>query len=164
MSRAQAVYARLVRPLAVAIGANERTPRHLPRIVQVDRAIQRVSRGRVTLLDLAGLPSIMLTVRGRRSGTPRSTPLLAVPHEGGWLVAGSNFGGAKQPVWVVNLVAAGEATVRWRGRERPVDAAEVTGAERDRLYEDVMTRTWPNFAKYQQRTDRPIRVFRLTPR
>ena len=156
-------YRRLVRPLAVAIGASPYTPRFLPQIVAIDTAIQRVTRGRLTLLDLAGLPSLTLTVPGRKSGIGRSTPLLCVPHEGGWLIAGSNFGGATQPVWVLNLVAAGRASVLWKGRDLEVVAHEVTGSERDRLYA-VMIQTWPNFAKYAERTDRELPVFRLTPR
>ncbi|QIK74824.1 nitroreductase family deazaflavin-dependent oxidoreductase [Nocardioides piscis] len=156
-------YRRAVLPIAVAIGADERTPRHLPQIVRIDKGIQRLSRGRLTLLDLAGLPSLTLIVPGRKSGQLRETPLLAVPHEGGWLVAGSNFGGTRRPVWVLNVVAADEPRVRVGGREHRVVVHEATGSERDRLY-DVMTRTWPNFAKYQERTDRVIRVFRLDPR
>lgn len=154
------LYRRLVRPLAVAIGASPYTPRHLPRIVKVDNAIQRVSRGRLTLLDLAGLPSLTLTVPGRKSGIERSTPLLCVPHEDGWLIAGSNFGGTTQPVWVLNLVAAGGGTILWNGQHLRVVAHEVTGAERDRFYA-VMTQTWPNYAKYEERTERTIRVFHL---
>ena len=73
-----------------------------------DKFIQRVSKGRVTILDIAGLPNLMLTVKGRKSGVPRTTPLLCVPYESGNLIAGSNFGGEKKPVWVVNVRAAVE--------------------------------------------------------
>lgn len=163
VSRLHELYKRLVRPVAVAIGAHPRTPQYLPQIVRIDKAIQRVSGGKLMLLDLAGLPSLTLTVPGRKSGAPRSTPLLAVPHEGGWLVAGSNFGGAKQPTWVLNLAAAGSAEALFEKRTYTVDAVEAQGEERDRLY-DVMTQTWPNYAKYAERTDRTIRVFRLIPR
>ena len=93
----------LLTPLAVRIGALEFMPNYLPQIVATDRALQKVTRGRVTILDIAGLPNLTLTVIGRKSGQPRSTPLLAVPRGGDWLIAGSNFGGPKQPVWVVNI-------------------------------------------------------------
>ena len=150
-------------PLAVRIGAISWMPRLLPQIVVVDRTLQRVTGGRTTLLDLAGLPNLNLTVVGRRSGLPRTTPLLCVPHDGGWLVAGSYFGGPDMPVWVGNLRAAGEAEVELDGRQVPVDAREVDGEEREALWA-VMVRTWPNFAKYEERTDRRIPVFVLTPR
>ena len=150
----------LLTPLAVRIGAIPGLPRLLPQIVAVDKGLQRVSRGRVSLLDVAGLPNLTLTVPGRRSGIPRSTPLLCVPHEGGWLVAGSNFGGAAMPVWVHNLRAAGGAEVRIRGARIPVTRRELEGEERSRAWQ-VMLRTWPNYAKYEQRTDRTIPVFRL---
>jgi deazaflavin-dependent oxidoreductase (nitroreductase family) len=146
----------------VRIGSLSWMPKLLPQIVWVDRTMQKVSGGRVTLLDLAGLPNLNLTVTGRRSGLPRTTPLLCVPHDGGWLVAGSYFGGPDMPVWVANLRAAGEAEVEVDGEVTPVVARELEGEERAELWE-VMLRTWPNFARYEARTDRRIPVFLLTP-
>src|SRR3954468_24632625 len=109
-------------PLAVRIGAISWMPRLLPQITATDKLVQRVSRGKVTILDLAGLPNLMLTVKGRKSGVPRTTPLLCVPHQSGYLIAGSNFGGKKKPVWVVNVRAAeenGESVgVRFDGRSQ----------------------------------------------
>lgn len=152
----------LTTSLAVRIGAIPWMPKVLPQIVWFDRAVQRVSGGRVTLLDLAGLPNLNLTVVGHRSGLPRTTPLLCVPHGGGWLVAGSYFGGPDMPAWVANLRAAGTAEVETDGRVVPVAAREVEGEERAALWA-VMLRTWPNFARYEARTDRRIPVFLLTP-
>lgn len=149
-------------PLAVRLGAVSWLPRLLPQIVWVDNALQRVSRGRVTLLDLAGLPNLMLTLPGRRTGVARSTPLLCVPHDGGYLVAGSYFGGPKQPLWVANLEAAGRGTLRFRGRTIRFVSRRVDGDERAQLWA-VLLRTWPNFALYEQRTTRTIKVFELAP-
>ena len=153
----------LMTPLAIRIGAIPWLPRFLPQIVRVDRALQRVTRDRMTLLDVAGLPNLTLTVVGRRSGVPRTTPLLCVPHEDGWLVAGSYFGGPDTPLWVGNLRAAGHAEIGYAGEQVPVAAREVEGAERDRLWQ-AMLRTWPNFARYEQRTERRIPVFLLARR
>ena len=150
----------LLTPLAVRVGAISWMPKLLPQIVAVDKTLQRVSKGRVSILDVAGLPNLMLTVPGRKSGIPRTTPLLTVPHEGGWLVAGSYFGGPKTPVWVFNLRASGTATVGIKGEQIPVTAREVEGSERDAMWQ-VMLRTWPNYAKYEERTDRLIPVFYL---
>lgn len=152
----------LLTPLAVRIGGISWMPKLLPQIVAVDKALQRLSRGRVSLLDVAGLPNLMLTVAGRKSGVPRSTPLLTVPHDGGWLIAGSYFGGPNTPVWVHNLRACETAEVRVKGRSTTVTWREVEDAERDAMWR-VMLRTWPNYAKYEQHTGRKIPVFYLTP-
>ena len=153
----------LLTPLAIRIGAIPWMPKLLPQIVWCDRNLQRLSRGRVSILDIAGLPNLVLTVVGRKSGIPRSTPLLCVPHGEHWLIAGSYFGGPDMPVWVHNLRAAGEATITWERERIAVTAREVEGEERARCWQ-VMLRTWPNFAKYEERTDRLIPVFELTRR
>ena len=60
-----------------------------------------------SVLDIAGLPNLNLTVKGRKSGIERTTPLLCVPDGDTILIAGSYFGGPKMPLWVGNLRAAG---------------------------------------------------------
>ena len=162
IARRYAAAVGLLTPLAVRIGAISWMPRLLPQIVWVDTRLQRATRGRYTLLDVAGLPNLMLTVTGRKTGMPRSTPLLCVPYEDTFLIAGSYFGGPKEPVWVANLEAAARAEIRVDGRTMPVSARRVEGAERDRLWLH-MQQTWPNFAKYEERTQRTIKVFQLTP-
>lgn len=156
----------ILTPLAVRIGSISWMPRLLPQITATDKILQRLSAGRVTILDIAGLPNLVLTVRGRKSGVPRSTPLLCVPHERGQLVAGSNFGQPEAPVWVVNVRAAEEngerVQVMVRGRNHEARVREVTGAERQRLWEH-MVRTWPDYEKYAENTDRTIPVFLLEP-
>ncbi len=148
--------------IAVVVGRQPWLPRFLPQIVWLDRTLHRLSRGRVTLLTLAALPELYLTVRGRKSGRPRTTPLLYVPHDGCFLVAGSNWGGPTLPAWVLNLRAAGEAEVDVKGRLTRVRVREAQGQERAELWR-LMLRTWPNYAKYAERTDRVIPVFELTP-
>ncbi|GEP38651.1 nitroreductase [Nocardioides psychrotolerans] len=150
----------LLTPLAVRIGALTWMPKLLPQVVWTDKTLQRATQGRVTILDIAGLPNLMLTVAGRKSGIPRTTPLLCVPHAGGWLIAGSYFGGPDMPLWVNNLRATATATIRYTGREQEVTAREVEGEERARVWQ-VMLATWPNFAKYEERTTRLIPVFYL---
>lgn len=153
----------LLTPLAVRIGAIPWMPRLLPQIVWVDEHLQQWSGHRVSVLDLAGLPNLMLTVPGRKTGLPRTTPLLCVPFEGDQLVAGSYFGGPKLPVWVINLRAAGTAEVRMGRHSWRVTAHEAApGPERDRLWA-AMIEVWPNYRLYEQKTDRLIPVFRLSP-
>jgi deazaflavin-dependent oxidoreductase (nitroreductase family) len=152
----------LLTPLAVRIGSLSWMPRLLPQIVWTDKLIQRLTRGRITILDIAGLPNLMFTVVGRKSGTRRSTPLLCVPYGERFLIAGSYFGGPRQPVWVVNLEAANHCTIRFKGLTMEADSRPVTGEERTVAWQHML-KTWPNFAKYEERTSREIKVFELTP-
>jgi deazaflavin-dependent oxidoreductase (nitroreductase family) len=151
-----------IRPVAVWLGGRAWLPRFAPYIVRLDMLIRRLSGGRISLLWFAGLPELFLTVAGRKSGLPRTTPLLCAPHEGGWLVAGSNWGQEKPPAWVGNLDAAETATVEFQGRETTVAPRRTQGAERAELW-SVMLKVWPNYDKYALRTDREIQIFRLTP-
>jgi deazaflavin-dependent oxidoreductase (nitroreductase family) len=151
----------LLTPVAIRIGAIPWLPKLLPQIVWIDTHLHRVSGGRVTLLDLAGLPNLNLTVKGRKSGREHTTPLLCVPDGDTWLIAGSYFGGPKVPLWVGNLQAAdGVARIELGRKTYAVEATELTGADRAAAWQ-TMLRTWPNYAKYEQRTARVIPVFRL---
>jgi deazaflavin-dependent oxidoreductase (nitroreductase family) len=138
----------LLTPLAVRIGAQEWMPRLLPQITAID--------------NIAGLPNLLLTVPGRKTGTPRTTPLLCVPRGDTFLIAGSYFGGAKEPIWVANLEAAGAGELRFRGSDRLFTARRLTGEERVTAW-IYMMQTWPNFKVYEERTEREIKVFELTP-
>jgi len=153
----------LLTPLAVKIGSIPWLPRYLRQIMWVDNLIRRVTRGRLTLLDLAGLPNLVLTVPGRKSGIPRSTPLLCAPDGADILIAGSNFGGAKEPIWVKNVEATPEVTVLIHRRETPMVARRLEGDERAAAWSRLVV-TWPNFLMYEKRTDRRIKLFRLTSR
>ena len=148
---------------AQKLGAQPWLPRFAPAIVASDKALQKATRGRLTIMLATGLDELVLQVPGRKSGVLRTTPLLTVPHEDGWLVVGSNWGGPKPPAWVANLRAAQDPTITFRGRTVAVDARELVGPERDEIW-PVLLATWPNYQKYAERTDRVLPVFRLTPR
>ena len=152
----------MLTPLAIKIGSLAWMPKLLPQITWLDKLIQRLTRGRWSILRIAGLPNMMLTVVGRKSGIPRSIPLLCVPYRDGHLIAGSNFGGPKAPVWVVNVRAAEQVTVEVGGRSHQAKVREISGDERAAIWEHMVT-TWPNYAKYAERTDRTIPVFLLEP-
>jgi deazaflavin-dependent oxidoreductase (nitroreductase family) len=152
----------LLTPLAVRIGAIRWLPRLLPQITWIDTRLQAGTRGRLSLLTIAGLPNLLLTVPGRTSGIERTTPLLCVPDHDGWLIAGSMFGGSSTPSWVHNLRAASFARIRFQREDVEVTASELTDGDRSEAWA-LMQRTWPNYALYQTRTSRVIPVFRLTP-
>jgi deazaflavin-dependent oxidoreductase (nitroreductase family) len=153
----------LLTPVAVKLGSQPWMPKLLPQITWTDTNLQRLTRGRVSILDVAGLPNLMLTVPGRKSGIPRTTPLLCVPWQGGWLIAGSHFGGPKAPVWTHNVRAAETVGVRYRRRDHTCTWRELEGAEKDRAWAHMVT-IWPNYDKYVEWTDRVIPVFLLSPR
>ncbi|WP_411141543.1 nitroreductase family deazaflavin-dependent oxidoreductase [Streptomyces sp. x-80] len=132
-------------------------------IPALDRTVHRLTRGKV-LLSARLLPGAILTATGARSGLPRRTPLACLPDgDGGWLLIGSNFGRPGHPAWTGNLLKHPEAEMSWRGRDIPVRARLLTGAERARAWRAATTR-WPPYAAYQARVAREIRLFRLERR
>ena len=111
-----------------------------------------------TLLD-TGLPIIIVTTRGNKSGILRKTPLMRVEHDGEYALVASMGGAPKHPVWYYNLVADPSA-VRIQDGPEPFDAEvrEVSGDERARWW-DRAVEAYPPYAEYQTRTDRLIPVF-----
>jgi deazaflavin-dependent oxidoreductase (nitroreductase family) len=134
-----------------------------PRIVpHVDRALHRLSHGRV--LTSSGMtPSLVLTTTGAKTGQRRITPLATMPTDGSWYVVGSNFGRANHPAWTANLIAQPDAEVSFHGRSTPVRAHLLTAEEKADVVPE-MTRSWPNYDVYAERSGRNLRVFRLDPR
>ena len=97
----------------------------------LDRATSRLTRGRTTLSGaLSGLPTLVVTTTGRRSGQARDAQLLGIPSGEAIAVVGTNFGQAHTPAWVLNLEADPRATVTYRGRTLDVVAREALEAER----------------------------------
>ena len=132
------------------------------RMVPVDRWIQRVTRGRFTVIGRHGLPSLLLTTTGRRTGAPRTQPLVYAPDGDGYVVIGSNWGQPHHPLWTENLLAHPQASVTVAGAEVAVRATLASGTERDRLWR-LLLRQWPAYATYERRAaPRELRVFRLS--
>lgn len=131
--------------------------------VPLDRWLQRKTGGRVTILGRSALPTLLLTTQGRKSGLPRTVPLLYAPDGDSFVVTASNWGQEKHPAWSGNLLASDEAIVSLPGgREIPVRAALAEGGERDRVW-PLVTKVWPAYDTYVVRSGRAIRVFVLTP-
>lgn len=83
---------------------------------------------------------------------------------GGWILVGSNFGRPGHPAWTANLLARpDEAVISWKGRDIPVRARLLEGAERAEVWRAALA-FWPPYAAYQARIDREIRLFRLERR
>lgn len=127
----------------------------------VERLLRRVSRGRIGVLELAGLPSLQLTVAGRKSRIPRTVTVQYVPDGRALLVVGSNWGLAKHPEWARNLAATGHAHVDRDGHRETVRVELLAGAERQRAWHTILD-FWPNYALAQERAgDRAFRIFAL---
>jgi deazaflavin-dependent oxidoreductase (nitroreductase family) len=111
-----------------------------------------------TLFD-TGMPIIIVTTRGHRTGAIRKTPLMRVEHEGEYALVGSQGGAPKDPVWVHNLRADPTAVTVQDGPE-PWDAEvrEVTGEERKEWWERSVA-AYPPYTDYQAVTRRTIPVF-----
>jgi deazaflavin-dependent oxidoreductase (nitroreductase family) len=131
-------------------------------LVPLDRAVQRASRGRWSVVGRSVLPELLLTTTGRRSGVPRTVPLLYARDGDSWVVTASNWGQATHPAWSANLLAQPLASISIDGRSTEVRAELADGAERERLW-PLLTSVWPAYDSYATRTAREIRVFRLSP-
>ena len=128
----------------------------------VDKPLFRISKGRVTLPSLlAGLPVVMLTTTGRKSGEPRTMPLLAIPLGEDLAIIGSNFGQEHTPGWVYNLEADPSATIAYREAAIDVTARRADSVEADSVFADA-AQVYPGYSNYRERADhREIRVFVL---
>jgi deazaflavin-dependent oxidoreductase (nitroreductase family) len=125
---------------------------------QVDLYERTGGREGNTLLD-RGLPVVIFSTRGARSGNVRKQPLMRVEHEGAYAMVGSQGGAPTDPAWVANLrkypdqVTVQDGSEPWDGVAR-----EVTGEEKAQWWERAVA-AFPDYADYQQRTDREIPVF-----
>ncbi|HVB26592.1 MAG TPA: nitroreductase/quinone reductase family protein [Mycobacteriales bacterium] len=133
------------------------------RLVPLDRLVVRASKGRLSTIGRHGLPTLILTTRGRRSGIERSVPLLFARDADAIIVTASNWGQPHHPAWSANLLAEPHATVEVDGARVPVRAQLVDDAERARLW-DLVTTVWPAYDTYAARAGRDIRLFRLERR
>jgi deazaflavin-dependent oxidoreductase (nitroreductase family) len=111
-----------------------------------------------TFLD-TGLPVVIVTTRGNKSGTLRKTPLMRVEHDGEYALVASMGGAPKNPVWYHNVKADPQAVTIQDGPE-PFDAdvREVSGDERAAWWERAVA-AYPPYAEYQTKTERQIPVF-----
>ena len=116
-----------------------------------------------TLMD-TGLPVLIVTTRGNKSGKIRKTPLMRVEHDGEYALVASMGGAPKHPVWYYNL-KADPTNVRIQDGPEPfdVEVRELDGNERARWWERAVA-AYPPYAEYQGKTQRTIPVFLATRR
>jgi deazaflavin-dependent oxidoreductase (nitroreductase family) len=110
-----------------------------------------------------GTTILLLSTQGRRSGEPRTTPLIHRTDGDRWVVVASKGGAPANPGWFENLTAEPQATIQVQGEVVPVTATVADGEERARLWAK-MAEVWPAYDDYQARTDREIPVVVLSRR
>ncbi len=111
---------------------------------------------------MRGMPIVVLTSRGARSGKLRKTPLMRVEHDGVYAVVASLGGAPQHPVWYHNLLADPHAELQDGPLRQDMVAREVTGAEKALWWERSVA-AFPDYADYQKKTERQIPVLVLEP-
>lgn len=104
-----------------------------------------------------GVDTLLLTTRGRRSGRLRRTALIYRADDGRYVVVASTGGGKHHPAWYLNLVDDPNVRVQVGPEVFTARASTAAAAERERLWK-AMASTWPDYDRYQSKTDREIPV------
>lgn len=132
-------------------------------LYRLDRPLHDWSNGRLTLPGiLTGLPVVMLTTRGAKSGLERSMPVAAIPLGDDLVVLGTNYGQERTPGWVFNLLAEPRCSVTWRDSRVPARAERVDPQDMEAVWA-AAERVYVGFPRYRARVggSRDIRAFRL---
>ena len=112
--------------------------------------------------DVIGLPVVLLTMRGAKSGKIRKVPLMRVEHHGVYAAVASLGGAPKHPVWYYNLKTDPKLTLQDGAVTKEYVAREIEGAEYDEWWQRSVA-AYPPYADYQTKTTRKIPVFVLDP-
>jgi F420H(2)-dependent quinone reductase len=128
----------------------------------VSNGLYRATGGRL-MGRVRGMPVLLITIAGRKSGIKHTTPVLYLEDDGRYLVTGSGAGSAREPQWFQNLRRANEAEIEV-GRDRiPVSIDVAEGAQREILWQKLLVQA-PFFAGYQAKVERQIPMAVLTPK
>jgi deazaflavin-dependent oxidoreductase (nitroreductase family) len=152
---------RVVRRLAATRAMDWVLARYLHRI---DNFVFRATRGQTTFCSIvSGLPVVMLTTTGARTGRVRTLPVVALRDGERMVVIASNYGQRHNPAWYYNLRAYGHADVRVGGRSVAMTAHELAGAEKESYFQRGLD-VFPGWAQYRRRaSQRDIPVIMLEP-
>jgi deazaflavin-dependent oxidoreductase (nitroreductase family) len=121
-----------------------------------------MSSGGTEGTKMKGKPVILLTTIGAKTGKIRKTPLMRVEHNGEYAIVASLGGAPKHPVWYHNVKKHPRVELQDGTTTADYEAREVFGEEKALWWERAVE-VWPDYADYQQKTDRQIPVFVLTP-
>jgi F420H(2)-dependent quinone reductase len=121
------------------------------------------SSGGTKGVTIQGVPCVVMTMRGRRTGKVRKAAVMRVEHEGTYAAVASKGGDDHHPGWYLNLLAQPDVTLQDGPTVHDVRAREVEGDEKARWWARA-TEVWPPYDEYQRNTDRSIPVVLLEPR
>jgi deazaflavin-dependent oxidoreductase (nitroreductase family) len=141
-------------------GEYEPSPRKWVRD-QVDLFESSGGTAGTTLTD-TGMPVVIITNVGARSGKVRKTPLMRVEHDGRYAAVASQGGSPKNPLWYYNFVANPRVELQDGSKRTEMIARELAGDEREQWWERAVA-AYPPYAEYQTKTSRQIPVFVLEP-
>ncbi|HEV8054999.1 MAG TPA: nitroreductase family deazaflavin-dependent oxidoreductase [Nocardioidaceae bacterium] len=127
-----------------------------------DQVAQYEGSGGTRGATMRGMPVIILTSKGARTGKIRKTPLMKVEHEGRYAVVASLGGAPKHPLWYYNVVANPLVELQDGPVRRDMIAREVSGEEKAVWWERAVT-AFPDYADYQKKTEREIPLFVVEP-
>src|SRR5262249_42624273 len=111
---------------------------------------------------LRGMPVVLLTLRGARTGKTRKIPVMRVEHDGRYAAVASLGGAPKNPVWYYNLAAHPRVTLQDGPTTYEMVAREVTGGEKDEWWGGGVSAS-PDYAEYQKKPERVTPLFVLEP-
>ena len=126
-------------------------------------ALYRRSGGRIGG-SAKGIPVLLITVPGRRTGSPHTVPVAYIEHANGYIVTGSAGGTKAEPQWFRNVRATRRVQIEIGHERYDAEVLVPDAAERDRLWQDVVLERAPFFAKYQEKAGRTIPLAVLSPR
>ena len=127
-----------------------------------EQADKYAESGGADAADMKGMPIVLLTTVGAKTGKLRKTPLMRVEHDGEYAVVASLGGAPKNPVWYYNIAKNPRVEMQDGSVTRDYGAREVFGDEKATWWERAVA-AYPDYADYQTKTDRQIPVFVLTP-
>jgi deazaflavin-dependent oxidoreductase (nitroreductase family) len=127
-----------------------------------EQADKYAESGGTDAADMKGMPIILLTTVGAKTGKLRKTPLMRVEHDGEYAVVASLGGAPKNPVWYYNIAKNPHVELQDGNATHDYAAREVFGDEKAVWWERAVA-AYPDYADYQEKTDRQIPVFVLTP-
>jgi len=127
----------------------------------LNNGMYRATGGRL-MGTVRGMPVLLLTVRGRKTGAKHTTAVLYLDDDGTYLVTGSGGGSAKEPQWFQNLRRADEAEIEVGRRRLGVSVTVADRAQHEILWQKLLVHA-PFFADYQAKVERQIPMAVLTP-
>lgn len=129
----------------------------LKTFTRINVFVYKLSGGRL-MNKLSGMPIVLVTMKGARSGRTITIPLMYVPHENGFVLVASQGGAPKHPAWYHNLVKNPEIEITFEGQTRKFTARQLDEDEKATFW-PICVEYYPPYEQYQRRTERRIPVF-----